>query len=125
MNSPQSIQIDVTSRYLKEQSDPAARRFAFAYTVEITNTGSVTVQLLNRHWFISDDDNQVEEVQGEGVVGKQPQIAPGETFSYTSGAVIQSEVGTMRGSYGMIAEDGTRFDAEISPFLLAMPHTVH
>lgn len=119
------IQIDVTTRYLTEQSEPTAKRFAFAYTITITNNGTSTVQLLSRHWKISDDNDQVEEVKGDGVIGKQPKIAPGEHFTYTSGAVIDTQVGTMQGSYQMCWADGIKFDAVIAPFLLAIPHTVH
>lgn len=125
MSSSNPIQIDVTTRYLKEQSEPSSMRFAFAYTITITNNGPSTVQLLNRHWQISDDNNRVEEVKGEGVIGKQPRIAPGENFTYTSGAVIKTQVGTMQGSYQMCWADGVKFDATIAPFLLAIPHTVH
>lgn len=125
MSSSNPIQIDVTTRYLKEQSEPASMRFAFAYTITITNNGDCSVQLLNRHWQISDDNNRVEEVKGEGVIGKQPKIAPGENFTYTSGAVINTQVGTMQGSYQMCWADGVKFDATIAPFLLAIPHTVH
>lgn len=125
MSKPDSIKIDVTTRYLKEQSEPSAKRFAFAYTVNITNNGLETVQLLNRHWQIIDDKNRMEEVKGEGVIGKQPNIATGETFTYTSGAVLRTEVGTMQGSYEMCRADGSRFNAPIDPFLLAIPHTVH
>lgn len=125
MSSPNPIQIEVTTRYLKEQSEPTSKRFAFAYTITISNNGTSTAQLLNRHWHISDDNNQVEEVKGEGVIGEQPRIAPGEAFTYTSGAVIKTEVGTMQGSYEMCWADGAKFTAAIPPFLLAIPHTVH
>lgn len=125
MSLSNPIQIDVTTRYLTEQSEPTSMRFAFAYTITITNNGTSTAQLLNRHWQISDDNNQVDEVKGEGVIGKQPRIAPGESFTYTSGAVIKTQVGTMQGSYQMCWADGVKFDAAIAPFLLAIPHTVH
>ena len=125
MSLSDTIKIDVTTRYLKEQSDPFTRRFAFAYTVEITNEGTESVQLLNRYWHIADDSDHVEEVQGEGVIGKQPQIAPGTSFKYTSGTVIPTEVGTMRGNYEMLSASGEKFKALIPPFLLAIPHTVH
>jgi ApaG protein len=125
MSLSNPIQIDVTTRYLKEQSEPISMRFAFAYTITITNNGTSTAQLLNRHWQISDDNNRVEEVKGEGVIGKQPKIAPGESFTYTSGAVIKTTVGTMQGSYGMCWADGVKFNASIAPFLLAIPNTVH
>ncbi|HAG70941.1 MAG TPA: Co2+/Mg2+ efflux protein ApaG [Gammaproteobacteria bacterium] len=125
MSSSNPIQIDVTTRYLEEQSEPVSKRFAFAYTIAITNNGISSVQLLNRHWKITDDNNGAEEVKGEGVIGKQPNIAPGETFTYTSGALIKTEVGTMQGSYEMCWADGVKFNAAIAPFLLAIPHTVH
>lgn len=125
MSTTESIKIEVTTRYLKEQSEPSAKRFAFAYTVNITNNGVESVQLLNRHWQITDDRNRMEEVKGEGVIGKQPNIGAGETFTYTSGAVLRTEVGTMQGSYEMSRTDGSRFEAPIAPFLLAIPHTVH
>lgn len=125
MSETEGIKIEVTTRYLKEQSEPSAKRFAFAYTVNITNNKAKTVQLISRHWQIVDDTNHLEEVKGEGVIGKQPSIAPGETFTYTSGAVIKTEVGTMQGSYQMRDFDGSSFDAAIPAFLLAIPHTVH
>ena len=125
MSISSTIKIDVTTRYLKEQSDPFARRFAFAYTVEISNHGTESVKLLNRYWHIMDDRDHVEEVQGEGVIGKQPDIAPGSSFRYTSGTVIATEVGTMKGNYEMISASGETFQAPIEPFLLAIPHTVH
>ena len=119
------IDIRIDTRYLREHSDPEAKRFAFAYSVVITNHGSEPVTLLNRHWKITDDNNKVEEVIGEGVVGQQPEIFPGESFNYTSGAVIGTEFGTMCGSYEMVTAEGLRFKAPIPPFLLAIPHTVH
>ncbi len=125
MSTSNSIKIDVTTRYLKEQSDPFTRRYAFAYTVEITNEGNEAVRLLNRYWHIADDNNHIEEVQGEGVIGKQPEIAPGTSFKYTSGTVISTEVGTMKGNYEMLSASGQKFKAPIPPFLLAIPHTVH
>jgi ApaG protein len=125
MDLTNSIKIDVTTRYLKEQSDPFTRRFAFAYTVEIFNQGIESVTLLNRYWHIADDSDHVEEVQGEGVIGKQPEIPPGSSFKYTSGAVISTEVGTMKGSYEMLSASGEKFNAPIPAFLLAIPHTVH
>ena len=125
MKSSDAIKIQVDTRYLEEYSEPDANRFAFAYTVEITNRGDTPVKLINRHWQITDDNNKVEEVIGEGVVGQQPQIDPGQSFRYTSGAVIGTEIGTMRGSYEMLCPDGSRFKSPIPPFLLALPHTIH
>jgi len=121
-----SIDIHVDTHFLAAHSDPAAGRFAFAYTIAITNRGAETVQLLNRHWQITDDNNRTEEVIGEGVVGVQPVIAPGQSFNYTSGAVIGTEFGTMQGSYEMQSAGGERFRAPIPPFLLAArPHAIH
>lgn len=125
MNLEDSIKIEVITRYLSEQSDPHAQRFAFAYTIQINNEGSGSVKLLSRYWHIEDDKNHIEEVQGEGVIGKQPDIAPGSSFQYTSGAIIATEVGTMRGHYELISAEGEKFKAAIPAFLLAIPHTVH
>jgi ApaG protein len=119
--------IDVTAEvsYLPEQSDEAKRRYVFAYTITITNRGTVAAQLVTRHWIITDANSEVQEVKGDGVVGEQPHLDPGQSFEYTSGAAIATPVGTMRGSYQMVADDGTRFDAEIAEFTLAMPRTLH
>ncbi|MCH7815379.1 MAG: Co2+/Mg2+ efflux protein ApaG [Proteobacteria bacterium] len=125
MNLNRAIKIEVNARYLQDQSDPAAERYAFAYSVEITNQGTETVKLLNRYWRITDDNNKVEEVRGEGVIGQQPVIHPGQTFHYTSGAIIETEFGTMQGSYEMLASNGETFEATIPPFLLSLPDTVH
>ncbi len=119
------IKIAVNTRYLREQSEPEAQRYAFAYTIQITNCSEQVVTLLNRHWRITDDNNRVEEVRGDGVIGQQPVIHPGQSFHYTSGAIIGTEFGTMDGSYEMLGADGIRFKANIPPFLLARPHTVH
>jgi ApaG protein len=97
----------------------------FAYTITVTNTGTVAAQLVSRHWFITDADHQVQEVRGAGVVGRQPVLKPGESFEYTSGASIATAVGTMHGSYRMVAEDGTEFDAAIPLFTLSIPRTLH
>jgi ApaG protein len=118
-----SVQPKVT--FLEDQSDPARRHFVFAYTITVTNTGSVAAQLVSRHWIITDGENRVQEVKGPGVVGQQPVLKPGESFEYTSGASIPTAVGTMRGSYQMVAEDGTAFDAPIPPFTLSIPRTLH
>lgn len=120
-----SIDISVQTKYLQEQSDPANNRYAFSYTIGIQNLGEEPVQLVARHWIITDDNNQVEEVRGPGVVGLQPTIQPGQKFVYTSGAVLTTEFGTMQGSYEMVRPDGSRFDAPIPAFLLARPHSVH
>ena len=117
--------MSVETRYLPEQSDPDARQYAFAYTFTIRNTGQVTAQLISRHWIITDSENQVQEVKGLGVVGNQPLLPPGEKFEYTSWAVIATPVGTMRGSYFCVAEDGERFDVPVAEFSLRMPRTLH
>jgi len=124
-NISDSIQIEVNTRYLDEQSDPEQKRFVFAYSIEITNNGDESVKLLNRHWHITDDNDKVEEVVGEGVIGQQPEIEPGKSFNYTSGAVIETEFGTMHGSYEMETSAGYKFQAPIPAFLLSLPHTVH
>ena len=119
------VHIQVESEFLADQSAPEESRYAFAYTITINNTGDEAVRLLNRHWIITDGDNQVQEVQGEGVVGKQPLIEPGESFSYTSGAVIDTAVGTMEGSYEMISASGRRFIAPSGIFSLAQRSALH
>ncbi|WP_372862968.1 Co2+/Mg2+ efflux protein ApaG [Spongiibacter sp.] len=119
------VDIQVESQYLAEQSAPEDSRYAFAYTITLRNTGDEAVRLLNRHWIITDGDNHVQEVQGEGVVGKQPLIEPGETFTYTSGAIIDTAVGTMEGSYEMISASGRRFIAPIAMFSLAQRSALH
>ena len=124
-NISDTIQIEVTTRYLYKHSEPARNRFVFAYSIEITNHGAESVTLLNRHWHITDDNNKVEEVIGEGVVGQQPEIAPGKSFNYTSGAVIETKLGTMHGSYEMQTSAGEKFKAPIPTFLLSLPRTVH
>ncbi len=119
------IDVRVKTAFVEAQSDPLADRYVFAYTVTIVNAGTVAAQLLTRHWIITDANEKVQEVQGEGVVGEQPHLAPGTSFQYTSGAVLETPVGTMGGSYQMIAEDGTEFDAEIPVFTLSVPRTLH
>ena len=119
------ITVAVRSAYLPEQSDPARNTYVFAYTVTITNTGEVAAQLVSRHWIITDADRQVQEVKGLGVVGQQPLLQPGESFEYTSGTSLATAVGTMRGSYQMVAGDGSAFRAEIPQFTLAMPRVLH
>ena len=119
------IQVEVVTQYLPEQSDPARERYFFAYTITVTNAGSAPAQLISRHWIITDAAGKIEEVRGLGVVGHQPLLKPGESFEYTSGCPLPTPVGTMKGSYQMVAEDGTRFEAEIPEFLLSMPRTLH
>ena len=119
------IQGDVQSTYVDEHSAPENKRYVFAYTITIRNTGAVAAQLRARHWIITDADARVQEVRGEGVVGEQPRIAPGEEFRYTSAAVIETPVGSMHGSYRMVADDGREFDAPIPAFSLSVPNLVH
>ena len=119
------IAVAVTTQYLPEQSEPAADRYFFAYTITVTNQGTEPAQLISRHWIITDAEGKAEEVRGLGVVGQQPLLKPGESFEYTSGCPLATPVGTMKGSYQMVAEDGTRFDAEVAEFILAMPRTLH
>jgi ApaG protein len=113
------------ARFLADQSDPAKNQYVFSYTITITNTGDVAAQLLSRHWIITDADHKVQEVKGLGVVGQQPLLKPGESFEYTSGASIPTAVGTMHGSYQMMAADGRAFDAPIPLFTLSVPRTLH
>ena len=119
------ISVAVDTRYLEDQSDPDEHRYVFAYTITIRNTGNVAAQLISRHWIISDAQGLVQEVRGLGVVGSQPLLQPGEHFEYTSGASIATPVGTMRGSYQMVAADGTRFEAAIPEFTLSVPRVLH
>ncbi|CUS50481.1 MAG TPA: Co2+/Mg2+ efflux protein ApaG [Gammaproteobacteria bacterium] len=125
MENQYDIDVQVETAYVSEHSEPDEDRFVFAYTITLVNRGSVTAQLISRHWFITDADNRTEEVEGEGVVGEQPVLKPGEGFRYTSGAVIETPVGTMHGTYQMVAEDGRAFDATIPRFILSAPRTLH
>lgn len=115
------IDIEVQTTYLDDQSEPRERRYVFAYTITIRNEGEIAAKLLTRHWIIADANGRVQEVRGDGVVGEQPRLEPGQGFRYSSGAVIETPVGVMYGSYQMIADDGERFDAPIAPFRLAKP----
>ena len=119
------INVNVNTLYLTEQSDPAADRYVFSYTVSIANIGTVAAQLISRHWIITDAENVTQEVKGLGVVGEQPLLQPGESFEYTSGTAMATPVGTMQGTYQMVAEDGKKFDAEIPVFTLSMPRVLH
>jgi ApaG protein len=125
MPEEHQIEIDVESEFLSAQSEPAEQRFVFAYTITIANTGRVAAQLLSRHWLITDGNGRVQEVRGDGVVGEQPLLAPGDRFRYSSGAMIETPVGAMEGKYRMRAEDGSEFDAPIPPFTLAVPNLLH
>ena len=122
---PHAIDVSVQSRFLPEQSQPEDGRFVFAYTIRILNAGEIPARLISRHWLITDDNGRVQEVRGEGVVGEQPWLRPGEEFEYTSGAVLETSLGTMQGSYQMLADDGTHFDASIAPFTLSVPRVLH
>lgn len=118
---PYLIRIEVETAYLDEQSDPRERRYVFSYTITIRNEGSVPARLLTRHWVITDANGKVQEVRGDGVVGEQPHLKPGQGFRYSSGAVLETPVGAMQGSYQMVTDDGVQFDAPIAVFRLAMP----
>ena len=120
-----TLEIQIATQFLDDESKPEQDRYVFAYTIRIRNLGRLRAQLLSRHWIITDANGKVEEVRGDGVVGEQPRIEPGDEFTYSSGAVLQTAVGTMQGSYDMLGDDGTRFDAPIPPFTLSMPRTLH
>lgn len=119
------ITVAARPQYLPEQSDPAEPRYTFAYHITITNEGSLAAKLISRHWYISDGLGNVEEVQGEGVIGEQPNLAPGQSFEYTSGCPLSTPFGSMRGTYHFVAEDGFEFEAEIPEFFLVGPRTLH
>ena len=119
------IKVDVETSFLAEQSDPGRSRYVFAYTITIRNEGSAPARLLTRHLIITHANGKVQEVRGDGVVGEQPYLKPGQGFRYSSGATLETPVGVMQGSYQMIADDGERFDAPIAPFRLAMPGVLH
>ena len=122
---PFELSVAVEPRYLADQSNPAKQQYVFAYTVRITNTGERPAQVISRHWVITDGDQAEQNVRGLGVVGQQPLLAPGETFEYTSGCPLTTAVGTMRGNYHCVGENGVPFDVEIPEFVLAMPRTLH
>ncbi len=119
------IRISVEPQYVADQSSPRARRYVFAYTVRIQNEGTEAAQLRSRHWIITDGDGRVEEVRGPGVVGQQPLLKPGEHFEYTSGCVLQTPRGQMKGTYQMVRDGGAMFDATIAPFELALPYSLN
>jgi ApaG protein len=119
------IRVEVETSYLPDQSDPGNSRFVFAYTITIHNDGSEAAQLLQRHWLITDANGKLQEVRGDGVVGEQPHLHPGQGFRYSSGAVLETPVGSMQGSYRMRTDEGLHFDAPIAPFRLAMPGILH
>jgi ApaG protein len=124
-NQLPEIDIDVETAYIENQSVPADNRYVFAYKITISNAGDVPAQLISRHWVITDAAEHIQEVRGEGVVGEQPLLAPGESFTYTSAAMIETPVGTMHGSYQMVTKDGTAFDAPIAAFRLSIPNVLH
>lgn len=119
------IEVNVKTNYIEEQSSPEEERFVFSYNITLYNAGSVAAKLMTRHWIITDANGNVQEVHGEGVVGEKPYLRPGDSFEYTSGTVLETPVGSMQGSYQMVTDDGLAFDAEIPPFTLALPHTLH
>ena len=119
------IKVNVEVTYLSDQSDILNKQYAYAYTITIINQGDTGAQLRTRRWLIQDESGETEEVIGEGVIGQQPHLSPGESFQYSSGAIISTETGTMKGSYGMISDIGQRFDADIPEFTLSEPHTLH
>lgn len=123
----EKYRIDITARvnYLAEQSDEGDDRYVFAYTITLTNASDIAVQLISRHWVITDSKHQVQEVRGKGVVGEQPVLKPGQSFEYSSGTVLATQVGTMKGSYLMMTEDGTEFEAPIPMFVLSVPRVLH
>ena len=125
MTMKNKIEVNVEVTYLPEQSNLVTSQYAYAYTITITNNGETGAQLRTRRWLIQDESGETEEVIGEGVIGQQPHLSPGESFKYSSGAVISTETGTMKGSYGMISDQGQRFDAVIPEFTLSEPYTLH
>ena len=125
MGNPYEIDIEVETSYMADHSEPDKDRYVFAYTITLVNRGSISAKLLTRRWIITDADNRIEEVEGEGVVGEQPTLKPGEGFRYTSGTVVETPVATMHGSYKMLAEDGNTFDTDIPQFVLSAPRILH
>ncbi|MCP4078157.1 MAG: Co2+/Mg2+ efflux protein ApaG [Gammaproteobacteria bacterium] len=120
-----NVQIDVVTQYIEDQSKPDQDYYVFSYTITILNRGDEPVKLINRHWVITDSNQKIQEVRGEGVVGEQPYLKPGEQFAYTSGSVLETSVGTMQGSYEMRTDDGSMFDAPINEFVLSTPRVLH
>ncbi|MBS1209448.1 MAG: uncharacterized protein H6R19_1846 [Proteobacteria bacterium] len=122
---PHAIKVETVAHYVAEQSEPDEKRYVFAYQITIRNIGSKPAKLLSRHWYITDAEGVIDEVQGEGVVGEQPLLAPGQSFEYTSGCALTTPFGSMRGRYHFVTEDGTAFDADIPEFFLVGPRTLH
>jgi ApaG protein len=125
MTIKNKILVEATPFFIAEQSAPEKHRYVFAYTITITNEGTVPAQLLNRHWLITDSNGKIQEVRGDGVIGEQPYLKPGEKFRYTSGAVLETPVGTMQGQYTMHPDEGENFNANIPQFTLSIPRTLH
>jgi len=125
MNEKNKILVEATPHFIAEQSAPDEDRYVFAYTITITNAGEQPAKLLSRHWLITDANGKMQEVRGDGVVGEQPYLKPGESFCYTSGAILETPVGTMQGSYTLRADDGVNFDTSIPKFTLSIPRTLH
>jgi ApaG protein len=127
MNEPalNKIKVGVETRYIEDQSNPEQNYYVFAYTITIQNKGRQNAKLLTRHWVITDSNSKIQEVRGDGVVGEQPLLKPGEQFVYTSGTKLETAVGTMKGSYQMLADDGSHFDAQIEEFVLSTPRVLH
>ncbi|HET7674913.1 MAG TPA: Co2+/Mg2+ efflux protein ApaG [Gammaproteobacteria bacterium] len=123
--TPYEIHVDVSTAYVAAQSEPTAQRFVFTYTITIRNQGSRPATLVERHWLITDANGKIQEVRGSGVVGEQPRLKPGEGFQYSSGAILETPVGAMEGSYRMRTDEGEHFDAHIPPFTLAVPGVLH
>jgi ApaG protein len=123
--SPYNTTVSVVTQYIPEQSDPENEKYVFAYTITIKNEGTIPARLLTRHWIITNADGKTQEVQGEGVVGEQPHLQPGEGFKYTSGTMLETPVGSMHGTYHMLADDGQEFDCPIKPFTLSVPNKLH
>ena len=124
-NMKNNIEIELHTNYIKDQSAPALNRYVYAYTITIMNTGDIAAKLISRHWVITDGHGNTQEVRGEGVIGEQPHIEPGESYEYTSGTVMETPVGSMHGSYQMINDDSEEFDATIPAFTLSTPHALH
>jgi len=124
-DSDYKINVTVNSQYIEAESNPEANRYVFAYTVQITNNGNIGAKLISRHWIITDANNRTQEVKGKGVIGEQPYLKPGESFEYTSGTMMETPVGSMHGSYQMVANDEHHFDAMIEPFTLALPQILN
>ncbi len=125
MSEKNKIIVEANPQYIESQSSPDSSRYVFAYTITITNAGIIPAKLLSRHWLITDSNGKVQEVRGEGVIGEQPYLKPGETFRYTSGAMIETPVGVMQGKYQMVSDNGDSFKASIPKFTLSIPRTLH